>query len=82
MSLQRASRTQVLLTEATHAQVKELAKKNKRSMSAECAELIELALRQQLLAKGSVADGGGDVPLDALSAKRLKTFLKLLDSLE
>lgn len=80
MSLQRASRTQVLLTEATHAQVKELAEKNKRSMSAECAELIEFALRQQLLAKGSVADV--DVPLDALSARRLKTFLKLLDSLE
>ena len=77
MSLQRASRTQVLLTEATHAQVKELAEKNKRSMSAECAELIEFALRQQLIAKGSVADV--HVTLDALSARRLKTFSKLLD---
>ena len=72
-------RTQVLLSEGTNSQVEALAKKNKRSMSAMCSELIEYALIHQT---GSTDFSEQGVPLDESTLRRLKKLIKLLDSLD
>jgi hypothetical protein len=84
-----ANRTQVLLPDDIQAQVRMLAKRSKRSMSAMCSELIEYALTHGEEYKDTTTKL--DIKQDTLQAllggavlddQRMRKLLKLLDMLD
>ena len=79
MALTRSNRTQVLLTDAVSDQVDKLAKKERRSKSAICAQLIEFALAHEYVSKDLNAQ---DNQLDESTLRRLRKLVELLDSLD
>ena len=84
-----ANRTQVLLPDNVQAQVRVLAKKSKRSMSAMCSELIEYALThgeeyKDTTTKPDIKQNTVEALLSGavLDDQRMQKLLKLLDALD